>query len=543
MGKGSLGKGASGERSEDEGKGERQLALADHATATVRGGRRAADARLAQIDPVRYGASRNHLDGAVTRLSPYIRHGVLTLAEVREAVFARLRERGARAERRGPLQADRASLQGELLGRQGAADAASEAAPDAGVGEGNGWSPAQRRAGEKLLAELGWRDYWQRLWICLGDGIWHDREPLKTGHPAAAYAPRLPADLTAAATGLACMDAFAAELMETGWLHNHARMWLAAYVVHWRRVRWQAGARWFLQHLLDGDPASNNLSWQWVASTFSHKPYIFNRANLERYGGGRFCASCPAANRGGAGMRGGCPFEASYEVLQEQLFQAPGLASPPPEAGVQPFEPGVRPAPLTRPALWTPSAITGPPPSHPLVWVHGEALGPTNPALQAHPKAPAVFVFDRELIAGRTTTTSGGHPGAGGGGTGGRFAREEPAPLAPGRLRFLRECVAELPLEVREGEVAAELLAAAAAAGADAIVTSQAVDPRFAVIAERLAAVLPLRVLAPEPFVALPLTGPGAPDLRRFSRYWRQAEPLLWGEKGPEGSGERAGRP
>ncbi|MFM7361156.1 MAG: deoxyribodipyrimidine photo-lyase, partial [Cyanobium sp.] len=49
-------------------------------------GRREAERRLALLDPARYGATRNHLDGAVTRLSPYIRHGVLSLAEVREAV-------------------------------------------------------------------------------------------------------------------------------------------------------------------------------------------------------------------------------------------------------------------------------------------------------------------------------------------------------------------------------------------------------------------------------------------------------------------------
>ncbi|MEB3300978.1 MAG: FAD-binding domain-containing protein, partial [Cyanobacteriota bacterium] len=238
----------------------------------ARGGRRAAEARLARIDPASYGASRNHLDGAVTRLSPYIRHGVLTLAEVREAVFASLRER---EEPSGPAAE---ALQGELFA------GAAGSGPEAGGGR---WSPAQRRAGEKLIAELGWRDYWQRLWRQWGDGIWHDREPLKTGHSPEAYAPELPADVAAAATGLACMDAFAAELMTAGWLHNHARMWLAAYLVHWRRVRWQAGARWFLQHLLDGDPASNNLSWQWVASAFSHKPYIFNRANLERFSSGR----------------------------------------------------------------------------------------------------------------------------------------------------------------------------------------------------------------------------------------------------------------
>jgi deoxyribodipyrimidine photo-lyase len=152
------------------------------------------------------------------------------------------------------------------------------------------------------------------------------------------------------------------------------------------------------------------------------------------------------------------------------------------------------------------------------VWVHGEGLGPANPALRAHPEAPALFVWDAELLAGRTPTTA--DPRGDG-----------PVPLASGRRRFLAECLAELPVEVREGDVAAELLAAARAVGAEAIVTSQAVDPRFGEIARRLAAELPLRVLEPEPFVALPVQGKGAPDLRRFSRYWRQAEPLVWGER------------
>ena len=458
------------------------------------GGRRAAEARLAAIDPSRYAATRNHLDGAVTRLSPYIRHGVLTLAEVREAVFARLRQ----------LQPPPSAVQGDLF---------------AGEGEPQGWSTAQRRAGEKLINELGWRDYWQRLWSQLGDGIWDDREPLKTGHPASSYAAELPADLAAASTGLACIDGFALELMDTGWLHNHARMWLASYVVHWRRVRWQAGARWFLMHLLDGDPASNNLSWQWVASSFSHKPYLFNRANLERFSSGRFCDGCPKQHHG-------CPFQASYETLQERLFrpQDPRSDTSPP------------PPPARSPAagaLATGDATGGPEPRRPLVWVHGEALGPSNPALRAHPDAPALFVFDTELLAGRTATT-GGIAAAGVG----------RAPLAPQRLRFLRECLAELPVDVAEGDVAAELVAAAAAQGCDGIVTSRAVDPRFAVIAARLSQQLPLRILEPEPFVDMPLQGPGSPDLGRFSRYWKKAEPRVWGEAAPAGasSGRRPRR-
>ncbi|WP_398324594.1 FAD-binding domain-containing protein [Vulcanococcus sp.] len=233
----------------------------------IRGGRRQAEALLSRIQPARYSKGRNFLDGPVTRLSPYIRHGALSLAEVRDAVFTRLQAPG-----------------------------------------GGG-----RQAGEKLINELGWRDYWQRLWQQLGDGIWRDQEEFKTGHHPGAYSPELPADVAEGRTGLACMDGFITELHETGWLHNHARMWLAAYLVHWRRVRWQAGAQWFLRHLLDGDPASNNLSWQWVASSFSHKPYFFNRGNLERYSGGTFCRSCPLSEQG-------CPFDASYEQLEAELF-------------------------------------------------------------------------------------------------------------------------------------------------------------------------------------------------------------------------------
>lgn len=418
------------------------------APGAFRGGVAAARATLGQIDPAAYAASRNHLGGAVTRLSPYIRHGVLSLAEVRDAVFAWLRQRGyASPERR---------------------------------------AEGQRLAG-KLINELGWRDYWQRLWLQLGDGIWHDLEPLKTGHPAWAYAPQLPADVAAAATGLACIDAFAGELMARGWLHNHARLWLASYLVHWRRVRWQAGARWFLQHLLDGDPASNNLSWQWVASSFSSKPYIFNRANLERFGGDHHCRDCALAGAG-------CPFEASYEELQQRLF-AP---APTKDAGAAPTAAPVD-APGRPSLLAVPSpAAAGPLPRRPLVWVHPEALGPANPALKAWPAAPALVVLDPALLAG----------------------------WGPSRLRdgFVRECALELPVELRQGDTAEQVLAIAAAHGADAVVTSQGVDPRLGAIAARLAERLPLVVLEPEPFVRLE----SPPDLRRFSRYWRQAEPVVW---------------
>ena len=239
-----------------------EAAARDSHISPIVGGRRQAERLLEALDPARYAQNRNYLDGNVSRLSPYLRHGVVTLKEATEKAFSRVRDR---------MQA------------------------------------------AKFVTELAWRDYWQRLYASMGKSIWEDREELKTGLPAAAYAKELPADISEGRTGLACIDAFVGELRQTGYLHNHARMWFAAYVVHFRRVRWQAGARFFLSHLLDGDPASNHLSWQWVASTFSHKPYFHNRENVEKYTDGRYCAECP--------LKGKCDFEGSYEMLAQRLFR------------------------------------------------------------------------------------------------------------------------------------------------------------------------------------------------------------------------------
>jgi deoxyribodipyrimidine photo-lyase len=231
-----------------------------HVSVTV-GGRKAAEKLLQSVDPVRYTKSRNFFTGAVTRLSPYLRYGVLSLAEVKKYVVEKVKQ------------------------------------PDEAT---------------KLINELGWRDYWQRLYGKLKDGIWSDREEYKTGYTPKDYTSGLPEDIKAGTTGRVCIDSFSRDLREIGYLHNHARLWLAAYMVHWRRIRWQTGAKWFLEHLLDGDPASNNMSWQWVASTFSHKPYFFNRENLERYTEGVYCRQCP--------LYGHCDFEGSYEQLEQRLF-------------------------------------------------------------------------------------------------------------------------------------------------------------------------------------------------------------------------------
>jgi deoxyribodipyrimidine photo-lyase len=238
-----------------------KAAKRDNHISEIVGGRKAAKKSLQKIDPARYTKSRNFLTGAVTRLSPYIRYGVLGLREIRDYTLDKV---------------------------------------------------THKDDATKLINELGWRDYWQRLYAKLKDDIWKDQEEYKTGYIVAEYAPELPEEIQEGSTGLVCIDSFSRQLVETGYLHNHMRMWMAAYIVHWRLIRWQAGAKWFLEHLLDGDPASNNMSWQWVASTFSHKPYFFNRENLERYTEGIYCKKCP--------LKGECDFEGSYEELEPKLF-------------------------------------------------------------------------------------------------------------------------------------------------------------------------------------------------------------------------------
>ena len=203
----------------------------------TRGGRKAAETLLKAMDPIAYGHSRNFLDGKVTRLSPYIRHGIVTLNEARNLAL----DYGPSYEEVKPI--------------------------------------------EKFVQELGWRDFWQRVYAQNPDWIWADVEPYKTGFSADDYADTLPDDIAHGETDSAAMNYFIEQLKTTGYLHNHARMYLAAYIVHWRRVKWQAGAAFFLAHLLDGDAASNNLSFQWVASTFSNKPYYFNLENVEKFAG------------------------------------------------------------------------------------------------------------------------------------------------------------------------------------------------------------------------------------------------------------------
>ncbi len=384
------------------------------------GGSRAAFERLAAIDPVAYARSRNYVAGAVTGLSPWIRHGVLGLAEVRDAALVRV---------------------------------------------------ATAEQAEKLISELGWRDYWRQVHAALGDRIHADIEPPASAPRAAARLDHVPDDVRIAATGMACIDAFVRRLQTTGWLHNHERMWLASWLVHVRGVRWQAGADWFLEHLLDGDPASNHLSWQWVAGTFAAKPYLFNRENLDTFTAGVHCRACP--------VLGHCDVEGSYDDLTARLFVGEAAARPP--LRIRPEAPW-RPAPQ-------------PPLARPLVWLTLDSVSPRSPAATAYPDSPRVHVIDSVWLR-----------------------RERPTLK---RLVFLFECLADVSgVEVIVGDPRTVIPERAAAHGCDGVSLADTPCPLVRAAVAEMAARLPVEVRAWPTFC----DRSRVTDLGRFSRYWQQVK-------------------
>jgi deoxyribodipyrimidine photo-lyase len=130
----------------------------------------------------------------------------------------------------------------------------------------------------KFIFELAWREYFQHVHELVGDEILHNFHDGVL--PDDAYSQSLPDDVRVGATGVPAIDQAIRQLYFNGYVHNHARLWLASYLVHLRKVHWRVGAEWMYSHLLDGDIASNHLSWQWVAGTSSSKPYLFNADNV-----------------------------------------------------------------------------------------------------------------------------------------------------------------------------------------------------------------------------------------------------------------------
>lgn len=138
---------------------------------------------------------------------------------------------------------------------------------------------------EKFIQEISWRLYW-KSWLEQRPSVWtHYRERVNElkGLNDAPWKQDFK-DVTSASSGVSLIDQWTSELITTGYLHNHVRMWYAAWWVHHLGIPWELGADFFLQHLLDGDPASNTLSWRWVAGLHTRgKTYQIRASNIRRH--------------------------------------------------------------------------------------------------------------------------------------------------------------------------------------------------------------------------------------------------------------------
>lgn len=145
---------------------------------------------------------------------------------------------------------------------------------------------------EKFVQEVVWRGYFKG-WLERRPQVWTSYlQGLEGDFAALDRDRRLRRDVDRAMsgdTGLDFMDAWAEELVETGYLHNHARMWFASVWIFTLGLPWRLGADFFLRHLLDGDPASNTLGWRWVAGLHTRgKPYHAQGWNIAKFTGQRF---------------------------------------------------------------------------------------------------------------------------------------------------------------------------------------------------------------------------------------------------------------
>jgi deoxyribodipyrimidine photo-lyase len=180
------------------------------------------------INPTKYASTRNYVNGAITKLSPYISRGVISTS----FIYKKLIERGF--------------VMHQI---------------------------------QKFVQELAWRDYYQQVWITKSNAI--DLDLKQNQYPITT--PNIPTSILKATTGITAIDTAIKELYHTGYMHNHLRMYIAGITCNVAQAHWYNPSKWMYYNLLDADWASNALSWQWVAGSFSNKKYIANQENINKY--------------------------------------------------------------------------------------------------------------------------------------------------------------------------------------------------------------------------------------------------------------------
>lgn len=182
--------------------------------------------KIELVDPIQYGKTRNYIDGAVTYLSPYISRGVISTKQLLNRVL----------EKGYPLQQI-----------------------------------------DQFMKELCCRDYFQRV------GQHKDLHTDIRQQQQRVSNNEIPIQVLNANTGIEGIDNAIQQLYDTGYMHNHCRMYTASLVCNIAKSHWLHPAQWMYYHLLDGDWASNNCSWQWVTGANSNKKYYANQENINKF--------------------------------------------------------------------------------------------------------------------------------------------------------------------------------------------------------------------------------------------------------------------
>ena len=184
--------------------------------------------KVDSINPIKYAVTRNFKNGHVTKLSPYISRGVIST----RFMYEKLVEKGFNL-----------------------------------------------KECEKFIQELAWRDFWQQIWVAKGFLINEDlKRPQEDVNDY-----KISESLVQAKTGINSVDDEINNLYDNGYMHNHMRMYVASIATNIAKSHWKNPAKWMYYHLLDGDWASNALSWQWVAGSNSNKKYYANQDNINKY--------------------------------------------------------------------------------------------------------------------------------------------------------------------------------------------------------------------------------------------------------------------
>lgn len=208
--------------------------------------------RIKNINSYKYAASRNSLNGDVTYISPYLTHGVVSLPQVLKIISEH--------------------------------------------------DSSKNGVHEKMIQELAWREYFHRVWQAREDAGFdifenvykNEYAELESATQHKSGIPKAYLDIskstenkmeTNSSTGIKSIDANIKNLVNYGYMHNHARMWTSMLSANIANYKWQDVSAWMYYYLLDGDMASNTFSWQWVAGTFSNKKYIANQENINKYDG------------------------------------------------------------------------------------------------------------------------------------------------------------------------------------------------------------------------------------------------------------------